>query len=95
MIFKVAFCSWSNSIQLNSVLSFIHVLDNSHKNQLQPSTIQQSKKYIIKHKIYNNKNTKNWDLLLTGKEAIVYWLSLMSPKEASGPRRAYLLRNIC
>jgi hypothetical protein len=72
MIFKVAFCSWSNSIQFNSIqfISFIHVLDNSHKNPLKPRTIQQFKKYIIKHKIYNNKNTKNWNLLLTGKEAI-------------------------
>jgi len=31
------------------------VLDNSHKSQLQPSTKQRYKKYIIKYKRYKDK----------------------------------------
>jgi hypothetical protein len=39
----------------NNSIPFIRVLDNSHKSQLQPSTKQQYKKYVITYKGYEDK----------------------------------------
>jgi hypothetical protein len=45
----------NNNNNNNNSTPFIRVLDNSHKSQLQPSTKQQYKKYIIKYKGYEDK----------------------------------------
>jgi hypothetical protein len=45
----------ANNNNNNNSIPFIRVLDNSHKSQLQPSTKQQYKKYVITYKGYEDK----------------------------------------